>query len=66
MAAEVRCAGCDQPIADKDEQYFIQRGTAKRRKVWGTFHISCFNRAMDSPECAMEEIRRTSSEPLNG
>jgi hypothetical protein len=65
VAAEVKCAGCDQPIKIREETYTVERGAGKRQKLWGKFHIPCFNQAFDSPECMMEEIRRTSSEPLN-
>lgn len=63
----MRCAGCGKPIQKSDRVFQIVRGTAQGNgdlrlgSVWGVIHTTCFARAVDSPELALEEIRALAS-----
>jgi hypothetical protein len=60
----IRCSGCGEVLKAGDEVVRIEVGTLKKRsfkakKVWGLLHKSpCFNRAIDSPDAVMDEVRR--------
>lgn len=63
----MRCAGCGKPIEKSQRVFQITRGTAqgdgelRLGHVWGVIHLSCFARAVDSPELVLEEIRSLAS-----
>jgi hypothetical protein len=59
---EIRCAGCGKIIEIGDDATRIVQGKVtqkefREKKLWGVMHPSCFNRAIDSPEAVLEEIR---------
>jgi hypothetical protein len=70
MADETRCVagGCGRVFEPGDELIRVAAGTFrnkggfKEKKEWGLMHRSCFNRAIDSPDATMEEVRRLSEE----
>lgn len=67
-----RCAGCGKPIdvtpegkalASGSKVIRITSGRFKKdeyteQKEWGLLHEHCFNRSIDSPDAAMDEVRR--------
>jgi len=65
-----RCAGCGSPITPGDPSVEIKTGNYQKAGPkpltesarWGLMHKSCFNRSIDSPEAALEEIRRMAEE----
>lgn len=59
---EVRCAGCGKIVENGDDttrisQGKMSQGEFREKKLWGVMHRFCFNRAIDSPEAVLEEIR---------
>jgi len=63
MADSIMCVGCNEPIEDGEEakrvtDVMVRKGICKEKKEWGVLHVSCFNRAIDSPDATMDEIRR--------
>lgn len=66
----VRCAGCGEVIQPGERTVEISTGAYQgpgpklltESERWGVMHKSCFNRSIDSPEAALEEIRRLSEE----
>lgn len=63
---ETRCAGCGKIVENDNDATRIARGKMTRgefreKKLWGVMHQSCFNRAIDSPEAVLEEIRAASA-----
>ena len=67
--SSTRCAGCGSPIDSGSETVEIKTGNFQagpgpltESAMWGLMHKSCFNRSIDSPEAALEEIKRLAEE----
>jgi hypothetical protein len=63
MPENIRCAGCGKVIDLGDKITDVKTGSmtetgAVTAKLWGTFHNQCFERAIDSPEIALAEIKK--------
>lgn len=64
MATDIRCAGCGKELEKGSEVVKIEIGNLRGKvqvansKCWGLLHRSCFNRSIESPKAALEEIRR--------
>lgn len=62
----MRCSGCGETLKAGDDVVRIAVGTIKKNEFkeksqWGILHQSpCFNRAIDSPDAVMDEVRRLS------
>lgn len=64
-----RCAGCGEPIHKGAKTVEILMGSfaegpkpLTESERWGIMHRSCFNKSIDSPDAALEEIRRLAEE----
>ena len=58
-----RCSGCGKPIEDGDDTKRIADGKMKEgefaeKKEWAVMHRSCFNRSIDSPTAAFDELKK--------
>jgi len=58
-----RCSGCGKPIEVGDETKRIADGKMKEdgfseKKEWAVMHRGCFNRSIDSPTAALDELKR--------
>ena len=66
-----RCSGCGKPLDQGPDgkpatgQKVVRIAVGKRKsgefvetKEWGELHEACFNRAIDSPDAVLDEVRR--------
>lgn len=56
-----RCAGCGKPLEGKVIRLTkgkYKKGEFEEGREWGVLHAECFDRAVDSPDAALEEVRR--------
>jgi len=60
-AKRIICCGCQKQIVSEDDAKRISSGLIKSDKFketeeWGVLHRSCFNRCIDSPAAALDEV----------
>lgn len=63
MAEATRCAACGKPLDKGAHVVRIEVGRLQGPerlvdgKCWGILHRGCFNRSIESPKAALEELR---------
>jgi hypothetical protein len=70
MAQTIRCAACGKSLDKGAHVVRIEIGQLQNNErlaegeCWGVLHRSCFNRSIESPKAAMEELRRLAKASL--